>query len=376
MFARWLHGHRRAPVGWILRGALLWMYEGLLAVGWVEWAAGVAAWLTIPLRGGVDTTVATGDAETVRRWAEKVWIELPERIVWGAYMRPDPNSILEVKQNLEGKTGDRIDFTLARQLSGNGVQGDTTLEGSEEAVSWFTTNVVIDQFRNAVRFAGRMSERRTAFDQRKTAKQLLKDWLAAFIDNRVFTTLTTSPTRSEFGGDATSTATIESGDYLTLALISRTKTRARKVTPQIFPVAIEGSDYFLLLVAPDVLYDLKTFDPAWAQAQREAEVRGKANPLFTGAEGVWDGVVIRSSTRVPLTTNWGSGNTLNGAENLFAGRQAGVFAWGQKPEWVEQSFDFGARTGFAIGALFEIAKATFNAQDNGSINVRTFRSNI
>jgi len=342
--------------------------------------AGLALFLFVllvpPMVGGVDTEVTAGAAETAKRWAEDIWIELPERVFWGPYMQESPNSVIQVKKELKANPGDTITFTLARQLTGAGIQGDATLEGSEEAVSFFSDNVTLDQFRNAVRLRGRMSERRTAFSQRMTAKQLLKDWLAAFIDNRIFTALSTSPTRAVYGGDAVSTATIESGDILTLTLITRAKTVARKATPQIFPVQIDGGEYFLLVVSPDSLHDLKTLDPNWAQAQREAQVRGNQNPLFTGAEGIYDGVVIRSCTRVAVTTNWGSASNLNGSENLLCGRQAGAYAWGQKPEWVEQAFDYANKTGFAIGAILEVTKAVFNAQDNGLIAVRVHRSNV
>lgn len=220
-----------------------------------------------------------------------------------------------------------------------------------------------------------MSERRTAFKQRNTAKQLLKDWLASYIDNAIFTALSTSPTKVVYGGDATSTPTIESGDFLTLAMISNAKTKARKATPQIFPVNIAGGQHFLLVVTPDSLNDLKNLDPAWAQAQREAQNRGKDNPLFTGAEGIHDGVVIRSSTRTAVATTWGAASNLNGSDNLFCGRQAGCFAWGKKPEWKEQSFDYGNKVGFAVAAIFGVTKAVFNAADNGIIALRTYRNN-
>ena len=358
-----------------------WLRRFILATcatlaGWPWLSLWLMERLLPPIGGGADTTVASGAAEAARAWSDEIWLEFPEAVFFGPYLKEDINSIIEVKMELEKKQGELITFTLARQLSGDGVIGDGRLEDNEEAVSWYSDDVTLQQFRNAVRLAGKLSEKRTAFNQRKTAKQLLKDWLASFIDNRIFTTLATSPTRAVYGGDATSTATIENGDTLTLSTLSRAKTLARKATPQIFPVMIEGGEYFLCVVTPDSLYDLKISDPTWSQAQREAQVRGNKNPLFTGAEGIWDGVVIRSSTRTPVATDWGAGANLNGSENMMLGRQAGCFAWGRRPEWVEQSFDYANKIGFAIGAIFEITKATFNAQDNGAINIRTFRSNI
>jgi N4-gp56 family major capsid protein len=330
------------------------------------------------IAGGADTTVASGSAIAVQAWSDEIWLELPEQVFMASYMQKDVNAIIQVKDDLDGEPGEKITFTLARQLSGAGVSGDSTLEGSEEAMVFYSDAVTLNQYRNGVRLAGRLSERRTAFEQRKVAKQLLKDWLADQIDDKIFSVLSTSPSagRVAYGGDAVSTATIEAGDYLTLALITRVKIIARKATPQIFPVRVDGGDYFVLVVSPDSLHDLKIYDPAWAQAQRDAQERGNKNPLFTGAEGLWDGVVIRSCTRVATTTNWGAGSNLTGSENLFLGRQAGVFAWGERPQWVEQSFDYANKIGFAISAIYDVKKATFNSVDNGVITVRTYRSNI
>ncbi len=348
------------------------------ALVWAGAPASAAAVLALlpTIAGATDTEFLTGATETVKRWASDLWLELPEQVFWNQYMGKDANSIIQTKQDLEGQPGDKITFTLARQLSGAAVTGDSTLEGNEEAISFYSDDVTIDQYRNAVRLKGKLSERRTAFSQRQTAKTLLKDWLADLIDDSIFTALSTSPTatRAVYGGDATSTATIEATDYLTLALITKAKTKARKATPQIFPVKIDGGDYFLLVVSPDVIHDLKTADPAWAQAQREAQARGNSNPLFSGAEGIWDGVVIRSSVRVSVATNWGAGTNLNGAENLFLGRQAGAFAWGAKPSWTEKSFDYANKVGYSIAAIFGVTKAVFNSVDHGMLTVRTARS--
>ncbi|MDP3769251.1 MAG: DUF4043 family protein, partial [Dehalococcoidia bacterium] len=135
-----------------------------------------------------DTQVLTGDTETVKRWSTKLWVELPREIYWGKFMKEnDMNTIIEVRRDLEGQSGDKLTFSLARKLTGGGVTGDGDLEGSEELMSWSSDSITLDQIRNAVRLKGRLSERRTAFDQRMLAKNLLKTWLAEYIDDDIFT---------------------------------------------------------------------------------------------------------------------------------------------------------------------------------------------
>ena len=66
-----------------------------------------------------DTEFLTGAAETAKRWAAKIWTEMPREIYWGKFMREgDMNAIIEVKRDLEGQPGDRLTFTLATKLTG------------------------------------------------------------------------------------------------------------------------------------------------------------------------------------------------------------------------------------------------------------------
>lgn len=110
------------------------------------------------------TEFISSNAATVQRWAEKLWIEMPREIYWGKFMREGTiDTIIEVKRDLEGKPGDKLSYTLLRKLAGGGVLGDSQLEGQEEQMVTYTDTLTLDQVRNAVRLAGRLSERRTAF---------------------------------------------------------------------------------------------------------------------------------------------------------------------------------------------------------------------
>ena len=106
------------------------------------------------------TEFLTGNAATVQRWAEKLWIEMPREIYWGKFMSEDAmKTPIEVKRDLEGKPGDKLAFYLTRKLAGAGVTGDAVLEGNEEQMTTYTDTLTLDQVRNAVRLAGRLSEK-------------------------------------------------------------------------------------------------------------------------------------------------------------------------------------------------------------------------
>jgi N4-gp56 family major capsid protein len=329
----------------------------------------------VPVSGGADSEWLTGNAETVKRWAAQVWVEFPKLIYWNKFMGKGMNSVIQIKEELSGQAGDRITFSFARKLQGAGVTGDSDLENAEEAIATYSDDVTIDQKRNAIRLKGRMSERRTAYNQRMVAKELLTTWLAENVDQDIFTAIDLSPSTSIYAGAATSTATVAVGDYLTTALITKAKTKAKKALPKIWPVKVGNKDYYVLIIHPDQEHDLKVFDASWAQAQREAQVRGDENPLFEGSVGVWDGVIIHCHENIAVATTWGAGGNLPGAFGIFVGRQAGAFAWGERPRWVEKEFDYCNKVGFAIGAIWGVTKAVFNSIDHAVFSIRTYRTN-
>ena len=364
----------------------MWLLSRLEQVRWMRpwiWALarqlrGWADWLSPEHYEavGADTAVASGAAEAVEAWEKDIWKEHLEEIFWGPYIKESRDAIIVRLMRLEKEKGEIINYSLVRQLTGDGVLDDNRQEDNEEAASWFSDDITLRQFRNAVRLQGKLSDKRTAFDQGEVAKDLLRDWLAGFLDNRVFTTLATSPTRAIYGGDATTTATLESGDFLRLDMLTQAKTVARKATPQIRPAKTKEGEHFICVIAPDCLYDLKVNDPAYNDAHKEAMQRGPSNPIFSGAEAIYDGVIIRTCTRVPLSTDWGSGSNLNGAENMFLGLRAGVLAIGRKPDMVIQAFDYENKIGFAIRVIAEVQKSVFDSNDHAVINLRVNRSNI
>jgi len=140
------------------------------------------------------------------------------------------------------------------------------------------------------------------------------------------------------------------------------------------PLSIKGKQYWVMIISPDQAFDLKTREAAWAQAQREAQARGGDDPIFTGAEGIWDNVVIHTHERVSIATNWGAGGATNGATALFLGQQAGALAYAKRRTWVEKDFDYSNKIGFAIGCILGVTKAVFNSADNAVVGVRTFRT--
>ena len=314
----------------------------------------------------------------------------------------DKNSIIMEKTELNKNKGDSLVVGLMADLNGAGIRGDSTLIGNEERLYNFTDTVTIDQIRNAVRLKGKMEEQRAAYNLRKEAKEGLKNWWVKFWQNCIFCHLagdtTTNTMVADFpavgiapsadhiiyGGDATSDGTIAAGCHFTTQEIDRAVAKAKtyinsstSAAPKsnIRPVLVKGKEYYVCIIHPYQLYTLRR-DPAWLAAQQNAGPRTEDNPIFSGMEGVWNGVVIHSHDQIPLYTTWGGDGATQGARALFLGAQAAIVGKTGEPFWEEDttssSADFGNKPAFAVGCITGIKKTIFNSVDFGVIVMDTY----
>jgi N4-gp56 family major capsid protein len=327
-----------------------------------------------------DWSFATGDALTRKAWAKQWWIEAKTESYFfgnGLVGRDETQAIIVELPDLESEQGDVINYGQIRELSGAGVEGDSDMEGQEEEPVTYDDDVTLDQRRNAVRSAGKLSGQRPSDKRlRMWASNLLKRWKAELIDQDLFDALGTTLTKVIYGGDATSTGVIEAGDYFTLALIAKAVAYSKKSTPLIIGPSFKGmKTNGLVVISPDQSYDLTERDAAWSQSRMDAALRGNNNPIFTGALGMHKSVPIHEHRRVAVSTTWGTGTNLNGATALFMGVGSGVIAWANRRIWNEKTFDYANKVGFCIGAIWGTSKSVFNAADNAVVGIQTYRTN-
>jgi N4-gp56 family major capsid protein len=312
-------------------------------------------------------------------WAKRWWIVAKtESYFYGSGIigQSEVNSIIVEFPDLKNQPGYAHVYGQIRELGNAGIQGDATMEGAEESPVTYDDAITIDLWRNAVRTRGILSEQhKSDQDTRKWAVELLKRWMAAKIDQDIFNALGDTLTKVIYGGDATTTATIEAGDYFTLALIAKCVAYGRKATPKIMGTKVGSlQTNGVIVISIDQEYDLQQRDAEWAQAQREAQKPGLDNPIFTGASGMKNKVPIHSHERVATANNWGAAGTLDGATALFLGAGAGAMAYFKDKVWEEKTFDYGNKVGFCIGAGYGVSKTVFNGLDNAVIGVRTSRT--
>jgi N4-gp56 family major capsid protein len=307
----------------------------------------------------------------VSRWAKQLAYEVGKEIYFNKFMGSGFDSMI-VEKSIESGKGKDITFGLVG-LSGTVVTGDTSLEGSEDSLSSYSQTVATGQRRFGVINAGNFDDSKVLYSFRNEALAQLKQEFAEDHDAQVFSALTlTSGAGAYLRADATASvyaatdpkASLASTDLVTASDISKLKKMAMLGTSKSYkmkPVRVEGKNYFVLLLHPEAAYDLGQ-DTTWNNAQQNANVRGSENPIFSGALGVYDGVIVHEHEGI-TTADDGGGATVHYARNLFMGAGAGLYGKVGDMSWVEKTFDYGNKLGVAAGQIYGVDRATFNSKD-------------
>lgn len=295
----------------------------------------------------------TNSIQTI--WSKKVFWQAERLTFWHNFEGPEGSNMPIIrKDDLMGGGADTVKVDIFLNLVQAGLTGDTTLlEGNEEKLRLRQLSFTASRIKHAVR-TGDLADLLVAHNLRSAAAKALSRWLASTIDDRMFNELTgqsgfsTIPTKNKWAaGSATTRDTVADGDTtgrLTLDDISRLKAYFQTEIKGEPLRMNDGQEYFGLVLHPYTAMSLKINDPKWAQAQREAMAAGPSNPLFTGAFGTWDGVIIYESQRVPRSAN--SGAVLV-ADNCFFGAQAAMRGYMRTPSWREQEFSYAEEYGIA-----------------------------
>ena len=346
-----------------------------------------------------ETEFGTSSDHTVKIWSKKTWYEAQKgTLYFKKFLGSNEDSILYMAKDLEKTAGDNIVYDLMVEMTGEGVSGDNTLEGNEEALTFYQESLKIDQLRHAHIF-GKMSQQRTIHNLRKDGQWALSRWWANKFEELLFRYLcgdttvahaANSPTEADsnhqiYSGNAATEATLDTNDRFLLEDIDYAKEKATTADIPMRPVRIEGEDYFVVVLHPYSVTDLKlslgtgASSIKWHEIQQYANIRGLKNPIFSGSLGVYNKCILFESHRIYTPTT-------NVRRNLFLGAQAATFALGNAYDkmeqkkvgkdnyisWVEQEQDYKNKKGLAAGAVFGMQKNVFNSEDFGVATISSY----
>ena len=331
---------------------------------------------------------------TPQYWGQLAHQEAMDMLFWSRFIGTGPNNIIQRIDDLEGKHGNQITYPLRMKLTGSGVDGDARLRGNEEALVYYNDTVSIARKRFGVITEGEWAEKQTMIDLRKDAKESLtiqyKEWMDTEITMKVSgiaaytfsnTPVAPSSTRVIYGGAATSSA--GGGDLaaatcvFTTMEIDRAIYTAKTASPKIRPITIpdgafKGREFYGVLAHPRQIYDLKVdSNSTWYAANRDANVRGWDNPIFSGAIGIWNGAIVYEYEGCYQADDAGTGSNVAWARALLLGAQAGVVAFGSPLKSLEDDDDYHNQQGFALSQIVGIDKTIFNSVDFGVIAIDT-----
>ncbi len=349
-----------------------------------------------------DTSYGVNHPLAVKQWARRLYHEALKETYFGRFMGKSSDSLCQIRNEVSKDAGDRITVGLRMQLSGDGVEGDDTLEGNEESLTTYSDNIFINQLRHAVRSGGKMSEQRVPFDVREEALMGLKDWWSDRMDTAFFNHLcgNTGQTDTKYTGhnatlaptsatgntrilyaDGTedSEASLSTTHTFQLSYIDRAVTTAKTANPVIRPIRHNGGQYYVMFLHPWQVYDLRTDVSTsritWYESQKEAGPRSDTkNNIFSGALGIYNNVILHESTRIPAAP---AASSVRRA--VLCGAQAASVAFGKgytkdSGSWNEELFDYGNKLGVEGGFIWGLKKMQFNSIDFGTIVVSTTAS--
>ena len=360
------------------------------------------------------TNFGTLTGDQLQAWSRDFWKVARNQSFINQFAGSGSNAMVQrVTELTKNQKGTKANITLLADMSGDGITGDNTLEGNEEALRAYDISIELDQLRFANRIAGRLTDQKTVVNFREQSRDALAYAIADRCDQLAFLTLSgvaytsknNGGTRAvsgsaghelvdlEFASDVSAptgdrhrrwdaTSGLVAGDTTAVAAADKigysTIVNLKAYAKDNYIRGIRGAgnqETFHMFVTPQQMADLK-LDSDFLANVRNAGVRGSANGLFSGTSSLMvDGVMIHEFRHVFNTSGattgtssnagaagykWGADADVVGGRALFCGAQALAIADIGLPEMVEDTFDYGNQSGISVGKIFGLRKPKYN----------------
>lgn len=338
-------------------------------------------------------------------WSVKYFKEYVNQSGLLPYMSNADNAIIRINTDLKS-AGDLVHIPYITSLKGAGVSGSATLEGNEENLGNYSVAIRVGHIRNGV-IIPESESFKTELNFADHSRTGLKNWSAEKLRSDLLTAmqsvaiaqagledtykafsvatageknamLTANVDRTLFGGApatapsnfATSAAVIDATKVLTAKTVSAAKDMAEtsanyRINPYMDK---QGEKWFVMFVDATGFRQLQD-DEDIKLANRDARPRDvKTNPIFTGADLVYDGVIIKKIPEMPVIGAIGASGHVVRFAALCGGNALGV-AFSQKPAFRTETKDYGHLVGVGITEIRGQTKMTVNSVQLGMVSV-------
>tara|TARA_R110002012_G_scaffold206366_3_gene376299 strand:+ start:340 stop:1485 length:1146 start_codon:yes stop_codon:yes gene_type:complete len=365
-----------------------------------------------------NTNFSALTSEQLTIWSRDFWRVARNMSFINQFAGSGPNAMVQrISELTQSEKGARAVITLLADMTGDGIVGDNTLEGNEEALRAYDIVVQLDQLRFANRLSGRLADQKSVVNFREHSRDALAYAMADRIDQLAFLTMAgvsygvknngslrntlgsgqnlsdlafsgdvSAPTSNRHrrydatngivAGDVTAVAAADTLDYKAIVQL-----KAYAKDNYIRGMRGAGNEeMYHLFVSPQVMADLK-LDSDFLTNVRNAGIRGPNNELFSGSSSLMvDGVMVHEFRHVFNTSGatsgasgnagsngykWGANADVNGSACLFVGAQGLAMADIGLPEIVEDTFDYGNQNGISIGKIFGFKKPVYHSDVSG-----------
>lgn len=350
------------------------------------------------------TTFGVNDALAVKLWSRSLVVAEREYLDIAPLMGEDENSIIQIKTEPRKGSGDRVRYALRARLTGDGKTENETAEGNGESLSLYSDDLVINELGHivGVRSENTIDAQRVHYDLREQARDALGEWWAdrksiSFFNqvcgytaqtNTKYTGLNavSAPAgtgRHLWAGTASNDQSLTSGDPFTLDLIDAAVEAAKVGSNMVRPIRVGGQPKYVMYIHPYQVTSLRTNSASgqWLDIQKAAMMGGQTtnNPIYTGALGEYNSVILRSSQDVTQGVHSSTGAAQTSVRRaVLLGAQAAMCAYGQnnygpsKFRWNEELLDHKRNLEVSAWSIWGMKKTVFNSADFGTVVVSTW----
>jgi len=261
-------------------------------------------------------------ANIVTRFQKKVNHDYIRKGRYGPFTSANDNAVIQIKQGLK-----KVSIPLVAKLpSGEGVVGSQTLTGNEKALANFAFELTPTYYREGVLVDNEENEK-SEFELKQEARPALMGWgmelkrdhitqaFGAVQAGGVYfnygsasaTNLDTWNTNNQdrviYGASLTNntsgnhtsslSAITTASDKMSASVIKLAKDQAEQANPIVRPLRVnEDEDWYVLFLETVGFRQLQS-DTEIIAANKEARARNLQNPIFTGGDLLYDGIIIK-----------------------------------------------------------------------------------